>query len=189
MKAAVQRMYGPPEVLHLEEVQKPVPGENDLLIKVRATTATSGDWHMRKGDPFAVRLFNGPTRPRRPILGSALSGEVEPTALFFLWEKGRDCPGRKELIYGASGAVGTSAVQLARHFGAEVTGVCSTANLELIRSLGARHTIDYTREDFTAGGLEYDVIFDTVGTVSFARRRGSLGKNGVYLAASDDNQG
>jgi NADPH:quinone reductase-like Zn-dependent oxidoreductase len=235
MRAAVYKRYGPPEVIQVKEVEKPVPKANQVLVRIHATTVTSGDVRMRKADPFLVRLFMGLLRPRRSILGSDLSGVVEavgsdakrfkvgdqvfgggsntyaeyvclrddglramkPTnmtfeeaaavpfgalsALHFL-RKGGVRTGHKVLIYGASGGVGTAAVQIAKHFGAEVTGVCSTANLGLVKSLGADKVIDYTKEDF-AKPATYDLIFDTVGKTSFFRSMRSLEKGGVYASA------
>ncbi len=235
MKAAVYTRYGPPEVLQVKDVEKPTPKDNEILIRIYATTVTSGDVRMRKADPFLVRLFMGLTRPKKTILGSDLAGVVEAvgkdarqfkegdrvfgggpsanaeytcvrdgglraampanmtfeeaaavpfgalSALHFL-RKGNVRKGQRVLIYGASGAVGTAAVQLARYFGAEVTGVCSTANLDLVRSLGADHVIDYTKEDFTKPGT-YDLILDTVGKSSFSSSLRSLKKKGVYLSA------
>jgi NADPH:quinone reductase-like Zn-dependent oxidoreductase len=235
MKAVVCRKYGPPEVLQIQEVEKPTPKDNQLLIRVFATTVTSGDVRLRKADPWLVRLFAGLLRPRKPILGSEVAGEVEAvgkdarqfkvgdqvfgasvsayaeytcvrdggprgikpanmtfeeaaaipfgalSALHFL-RKGNIRRGQSVLIYGASGGVGTAAVQLAKHFGAKVTGVCSTANLELVSSLGADQVIDYTKDDFVQLAA-YDIIFDTVGKAGFSRSMKSLKKNGVFLSA------
>jgi NADPH:quinone reductase-like Zn-dependent oxidoreductase len=239
MKAIVYERYGPPEVLELGEVEKPTPKDNEVLIRTRATTVTSGDHRARSldvppGFGLLSRLVFGVFRPRQPILGSELAGDVESvgkavhtlkvgdpvfafggasmgchaeyrcmpedgllalkpanltyeqaaalsfggtTALHFL-RRGDLESGEKVLVNGASGAVGTACVQLARHFGAEVTGVCSTANVELVRSLGAAHVIDYTQEDFTKNGRSYDVIVDTVGTAPFSRSKASLSERG-----------
>ena len=232
MKAIVYTKFGPPDVLHLQEVEKPTPKDNEVLIKIYATTVVKEDPDMR-----ASPGFNGFLKPRNPILGQELAGEIEAigkdvtrfkpgdqvfgfdmfgsyaeykcmpeggalakkpanmsyeeaasvpngalTVLPFLRDKGKIQSGQSVLIYGASGSVGAAAVQLARYYGAEVTGVCSTANLEMVRSLGADQVIDYTREDFTQNRLTYDIIFDTVGKCSFSMCKGSLTDEGIYLA-------
>lgn len=242
MKAFVYGKYGSPDVLELKDVAKPAPKDNEILVKVHATTVTSGDWRVRsltvpKGFALVSRLVFGVSKPRQPILGTELAGEIEAvgkavsgfkagdqvfaftgasmgchaeykcmredkavalmpanlsyeeaaalsfggtTALDF-FRRGKLRKGETVLINGASGGVGTAAVQLAKHFGAEVTAVCSSANLELVKSLGADHVIDYTKEDFTENGKTYDAIMDTAGTAPFSRCRGSLNKNGRLL--------
>jgi len=238
MRAVVHDRYGPPDVLRLEEVERPVPGHDEVLVKVRATTVNRTDCHRRAAEPFLWRLLAGLRRPRRQILGSELAGEVAaagPAVTEFAvgdqvfglnpWALGAHAEfvclpatgliahvppgagfaeaaavcdgglnalaalrraglrkGQKILVYGASGSIGTAAVQLARYFGADITGVCNTKNIELVRSLGATRVIDYTREDFTGNGQAYDVIYDAVGKQSFRRCKRSLKPGGIYLA-------
>lgn len=257
MRAAVCTAYGPPEVLQLRDVEMPVPGDHEVLIKVHATTAHRGDVRIRsfdvpRGQRLMARLVLGFTRPKNPILGMELAGEVESvgkdvtlfkpgdevfgftgwglgayaeyvslperprksvtkdgmlatkpanmsfeeaaagvatgaaTALRIL-RKANIKRGQKVLIYGASGSVGTYAVQLAKSFGADVTGVCSTANLEVVRSLGADRVIDYTQQDFTESDEVYDVVLDAVDKLPPSRAKRALGKAGVYLNVNRDS--
>ena len=249
MKAVVYTHYGPPEVLRIAEIAKPVPKDDEVLIKIHATTVTVGDTRMRsftvpRGQWLPARLYLGIFRPRRAILGMELAGEVEAvgqnvtrfkpgdpvfastfevgfggyaeykclaedgllaikpitlsygeaaasvgggvTALRCL-KRANIQPGQQVLVYGASGAVGTNAVQLAHNLlGAEVTGVCSTANLDLVRSLGAAHVLDYTRQDFTQQGRFYDVVFDAVARFPAAQARKAVKPGGVYLNVHRD---
>lgn len=235
MRAVVHDRYGPPTVLRLDDVDRPVPKDDELLIKIYATSVNRSDCGWRGGEPFFSRFFTGVRRPRRRILGSEFAGEVaavgsavskfavgdqvfgacgfgahaeyvcmresrlvahKPIGMSFQ-EAASVCDGailagsslraadlhdgRSILIYGASGAIGTAAVQLARQSGAQITAVCNTKNLELLKSLGADAVIDYTAEDFTKNGEQYDVVFDAVGKNSFRRCRRSIKRGGTYI--------
>jgi NADPH:quinone reductase-like Zn-dependent oxidoreductase len=248
MKAIIYTEYGPADVLHLAEIPKPTPKDNEVLINIHATTVTAGDCNARGftfvplGFGFLSRLMFGLRKPKQPILGVELAGEIEAvgqavtlfkkgdlvwgtaggkfgayaeyiclpedaplvmkpagvtfeeavsipfgaaTALYFLRDAAKLQPGRKILIIGASGGVGVYAVQLARYYGADVTGVCSTANLDLVKSIGADKVVDYTQEDFTHSGETYDVILDMVpGRTTFARYQTLLTPHGLYLAGA-----
>lgn len=247
MQAIIYENYGPAEVLQLREIERPTPGDDEMLIKVHATTVPLVECSLRNGDPWVARPFVGILGPRCTIPGEILSGEVAAvgkdvrrlkpgdrvfgstkgshlfvsagkdwgafaqykclpecaaltrkpanvtdeeaaaicegalTSLPFLRDEARVRPGHRVLIIGASGSIGTVSVQLAKHFGAEVTGVCSTTNLDLVKSLGADRVIDYTRQDFARSGETWDIVFDAVGKSSFSRCKGALGPNGVYL--------
>lgn len=249
MKAVIYKKYGPPEVLQLTEFEKPIPKENEVLIKIHATTCHIGDVRVRKFDvPFLYkipfRLYLGLIKPKRPILGMELAGEIESigknvkrfkvgdqvfacagfvfgayaqykciaensdhikngmveikpssmtyeeaaagittggiTALAGL-RKGKIGKGQKVLVYGASGSVGTYAVQLAKYFGTEVTGVCSTKNVEMVKSLGADKAIDYTKEDLSKYGKDYDLVYDAVYKMPSSKGKKMISKNGTFL--------
>ena len=244
MKAIVYTQYGSPDVLQLEEVEKPTPRDDEVLIKVYAAAANAADWHLMRGAPFLVRLSAGLRKPKDPRLGADFAGAVEAVgthvsqfqpgdevfgdlfgsgggafaeyvcarenalalkpanvsfeeaaavplagipALQGLREKGGIKRGQKVLINGASGGVGTFAVQIAKAFGAEVTGVCSTRNVEMVRSIGADHVIDYTQEDFTTTGQHYDLIYDAVGNRSVSDYKRALNPNGTCIIAGFTN--
>jgi NADPH:quinone reductase-like Zn-dependent oxidoreductase len=241
MKAIVYTKYGPPDVLKLEEVQKPTARDDEVLIKVHAASANAYDWHLLRADPFLVRLMGfGLLKPKNKILGADIAGRVEAvgrnvkqfqpgdevfgdisgcgsggfaeyvcasenalvlkpasmtfeeaaavpfaaiTALQGLRDKGQIQSGQKVLINGASGGVGTFAVQIAKSFGAEVTGVCSTRKLDMVRSIGADQVIDYTQEDFTKNGQRYDLIIAANGYHSISDYKRALSPKGIYVMA------
>lgn len=235
MKAMVYHRYGSPDMLELHEIEVPVIGDKDVLVRVHAASVNQLDWHFLTGAPFMVRLMAGLRRPRAQVLGIDVAGRIEamgrtankfrpgdevfgsishggfaeyvcvpedelvraPAGLSFegaaavpaaacvalqgLRDHGRVQPGQRVLINGASGGVGSFAVQIAKSFGAHVTGVCSTRNLDLVRSLGADHVIDYTQVDFTQSGQRYDLIFDAVAKRSFSDCRPALAPEGIYV--------
>jgi len=239
MKAIVYTEYGPPDVLHLEEVNKPALNEEQVLVRVHAASINAGDWHLLTADPFLMRLIGvGLFKPKNTILGADIAGCVEAvgrnvkqfqpgdavfgdvfglgsgsfaeyvsvperalalkpsnvsfeeaaavplaaiTALQGLRDQGHIQPGQRALINGASGGVGTFAVQIAKAFGAEVTAVCSTRNLEMARSIGADHVIDYTKEDFTQNGRQYDLILAANGYHPLSAYRRALTPQGIYV--------
>jgi NADPH:quinone reductase-like Zn-dependent oxidoreductase len=235
MKAIVYHTYGSPDVLKLEEIEKPTPKDDEVLVKVHAASVNAADWHIMRGKPFLMRLMGfGLLKPKNKILGSDIAGRVEAvgrnvqqfqpgdevfgnirggfaeyvcthedalvvkpanisfeeaaavpiagiTALQGLRDKGHIQPGQKVLIQGASGGVGTFAVQLAKAFGAEVTAVCSTRNGDMVRSIGADHVIDYTQEDFTKSGQRYDLILAANGYHSLSDYKRALGPKGIYV--------
>jgi NADPH:quinone reductase-like Zn-dependent oxidoreductase len=243
MKAIVYRCYGSPDVLKLEEMQKPTPAPDELLVRVHAASVNPLDWHYMTGSPYIMRLGAGLGAPKDPRMGVDFAGTVEAvgqsvthfkpgdevfggrdgafgeyvtvrearavalkpsnmsfeqaaavpiagvTALQALRDHARVHAGQKVLINGASGGVGTFAVQIAKSFGAEVTGVCSTRNLDMVRSIGADHVIDYTREDFTRGTQRYDVIVDNVGTHSVSEYERVLNPKGVYVMVGSTTPG
>jgi NADPH:quinone reductase-like Zn-dependent oxidoreductase len=237
MKAVTYTEYGSPDVLQLKEVAKPVPKDNEVLIRIETATVTAVDSTFRQGASLSARFFTGLRRPKRPVLGSTLAGEVEAvgkgvtlfkkgdqvfgatanfgthaeyiclpedgalalkptsisyeeavatnsvlTALPFLRDTGQIQSGHKVLINGASGGVGSYAVQLAKEMGAEVTGVCSSEKMDFVKSLGADRVIDYKNEDFTQSGETYDIIFDAAGKSSFGRCKHALKENGIYMS-------
>ena len=247
MKAAVYERYGPPEVVQIKEVEQPIPKDNEILVRIYATSVRTGDWRMRKADPFLARIYNGLVRPKRRILGFELSGVVETigkavnqfktgdqvfasaglefgahaeyiclpengivtlkpdtlshleaaaipsgalAALPLIRDRGNLEQGQRVLIYGASGSVGTYAIQFARYYGAQVTGVCSAGNLGLVRSLGAENVIDYTQGDFISKEREYDLIFDGVGKmisgISKSQFESMLGSHGRFVSIDDN---
>ena len=239
MRAVVHDRYGPPTVLRIEDVERPVPKDDEVLVEIHATTVNRTDCHIRAANPFLWRLFGaGLRRPKQRMSGSDLAGEVVavgaavsefavgdrvfgtsgyrfgahaefmcvkesariahmPAGMSFE-EAAAACDGalpalgslrivdaregQRMVVYGASGAYGTAAVQLAKHFGAHVTAVCNTKNVELVRSLGADEVVDYLQEDFTTNGERYDVVLDAVGKHSFRRSRRALKPHGVFVA-------
>jgi len=236
MKAIIYRNYGSPDVLKCEEIEKPTPGDDEVLIRVRAASLNPLDYHLMKGGPYIVRILLGLLGPKIKRPGRDVAGQVEAvgrnvtqfklgdevfgtcrgalakyvcasesalvmkpdnvtfeqaasvpvaalTALQSLRDKGQIHRGQKVLVNGAAGGVGTFAVQIAKWFGADVTGVCSTRNVEMVRSIGADHVVDYTQEDFTRSGLRYDLIFDLVGNHSFSACRRVLHPKGTFIAA------
>ena len=244
MKAITYTQYGSPDVLQFKEVEKPAPGEDEVLVKIHAASVNAADWHLMRGTPFLARLANGLQKPKNTKLGADVAGRVEAvgrnvtqfqggdevfgciplhelgsfaeyvcahedavalkpakmtfeqaaavplaafTALQGLRDKGQIQSGQTVLINGASGGVGTFAVQIAKSFGAEVTGVCSTRNLEMVRSIGADHVIDYTQADFTKNGQRYDLIFDAVGNRSVADYKRALSPSGICAVAGFTN--
>jgi NADPH:quinone reductase-like Zn-dependent oxidoreductase len=238
MKAIVYTKFGPPDVLQLKEIEQPIPGDNEILIKVHAASVNAYDWRHMRADPFLIRLMGaGLLKPKHNILGADIAGKVEAagnnvkhfqpgdevfgegsyggfaeyvcvdenrfvlkpanltfeeaaaapmaalTALQGLRDKGQIKAGQKVLINGASGGVGTFAVQIAKSFGAEVTGVCSTSKMDLVRSIGADHIIDYTQEDVTKNSRKYNLIFDTAAYRSISEYKRILSADGIYVLA------
>jgi NADPH:quinone reductase-like Zn-dependent oxidoreductase len=240
MQAIVYTTYGSPDVLQLNDVEKPTPKDNEVLVKVHAASANPLDWHLMRAEPFLARLENGLLKPKNTKLGADIAGRIEAvgrnvtqfqigdnvfgslsinklggfaeyvcapeellalkpakmtfeqaaavpiaafTALQGLRNKGQIQPGQKVLINGASGGVGTFAVQIAKSFGTEVTGVCSSRNVDIVRSIGADHVIDYTQADFTKNGQRYDLILDAVGNRSVSDLKRALRPNGICAVA------
>ena len=239
MKAVISTGYGGPDVLQIQTVDKPIPADNEVLVKVKATPVTTAGTMMRTGFPLIGRLFMGLTKPKNAISGTGFAGVIESvganvnqfnsgdrvfgesletfgthaeyvtikedgiisimpenlsyeeacvvgdghiTSLNFLQKIAAIQPGQHLVIIGASGSLGTAAVQLAKHFGATVTGICSTTNVEMVKKLGADFVIDYTHSDFTKNGDTYDVIYDTVGKSSFSKCKNSLTENGLFIS-------
>jgi NADPH:quinone reductase-like Zn-dependent oxidoreductase len=246
VKAIVRDNYGPPDVLELDDLDKPEPGDEGVLLRVHATSVNPADWHLLRGDPYVSRLQLGLRKPKDRVLGCDVAGRVEAvgknvtmlrpgdeafgspfmhglgafaehlrisedllapkpanlsfeqaaavplaasTALQGLRDHGRIEPGHKVLIVGASGGVGTFAVQIARSFDAEVSGVCSTRNVEMVRSLGADHVIDYTQQDYTQSGQNYDLVFQLAGSRSPSECRRALAPKGTLVLISGDSDG
>src|SRR4051794_10843448 len=244
MQAIIYTTYGSPDVLQLNDIEKPTPKDNQVLVKVYAASANPADWHLMRAEPFLARLENGLFQPKNTKLGADVAGRVEAvgrnvtqfhvgddvfggmplnqlggfaeyvcaseellalkparltfeqaaavplaafTALQGLRDKGQIQPGQRVLINGASGGVGTFAVQIAKSFGTEVTGVCSTRNVDMVRSIGADHVIDYTQADFTKNGQRYDLIFDAVGNRSVSDFKRALSPNGICAVAGFTN--
>jgi len=236
MKAAVYTRYGPPEVLRINDLETPVPKDDEVLLRVRAASVNPYDWHFMRGIPYFLRIGAGLLKPKATRLGVDVAGQVEAvgskvngfkpgdkvfgtcrgafaeygcacessfaikpdnlsfeqaasipiaglTALQSLRDKGHIQSSQKVLINGAAGGVGTFAVQIAKSFGAEVSAVCSTRNVDMVRSVGADHAIDYTREDFTRSGQRYDLIFDLVANHSLRACRRVLNPEGIYVVA------
>lgn len=234
IKAIVQDRYGSPDVLRLKDIDKPVPEDNEVLVRVRAAAVNIGNWHVLRGIPYAMRPAVGLFKPKHEIPGLDLAGQVEAvggsvkqfqpgdevfgwcngafaeyacaeennllakpsnltleqaaavgdsafTALNAVRDQGMVQPGQKVVINGASGGVGTFAVQIAKSFGADVTGVCSTKNVEMVRSIGANRVIDYTKEDFAQADQRYDVMLDLVGNRSLSKCMGTLTRHGTYV--------
>jgi NADPH:quinone reductase-like Zn-dependent oxidoreductase len=246
MKAIVNTQYGSPDVLEFNEVGKPTPKENEVLVKIHAASVNAGDWHLLRGTPFPVKLVFGIRKPKVQILGTDIAGRVEAvgqnvtqfkpgdavfadlsgfgfgafaeykcvpedglvskpvgmtfeqaaavpsaalTALQGIRDKGKIQPGQKVLIHGAAGGVGSFAVQIAKSFGADVTGVCSTQKMEMVRSIGADHVIDYTQEDCTDIGQRYDLIFDAAAFRSIFDFKRALKPKGIYVFAGGSGNG
>jgi NADPH:quinone reductase-like Zn-dependent oxidoreductase len=246
VKAIVRDTYGSADVLELTDIDKPEPGDDEVLLRVHAASVNPADWHILRGVPYIARMQFGLGKPKDRVLGCDVAGHIEAvgnnvtmlqpgeevfgspfmhglgafaewvcisedllapkpanlsfeqvaavplaalTALQALRDQGRIEPGYKVLILGASGGVGTFAVQIAKSFDAEVSGVCSTRNLEMVRALGAEHVIDYTQEDFTHSGQKYDLIFQLAGTLSPSECRSALTSNGTLLISSGESEG